>query len=239
MHLYFLFGMMLIPFFRFKAIQNTFRLEEMTNSCYQQLDDEMKRRAAAVQTLAVAENSNADLKKKLTAEEQARKSADSALDSVKRQVESQRKLARKANDQLAAAKEQLATLRKQLEETQRLRDQVEKAKAEAEEAKAEAEEAKAKAEREKEKAKQHGYDVGVAETEDAFRAEVPAVCRAYCAQTWEEALNRAGIGASSELRKPKNIFFPPALQVPNQKEAAHPVSQPAEEAQPQNPPSSS
>ena len=69
MHLYFLFGMMLIPFFRFKAIQNTFRLEEMTNSCYQQLDDEMKRKAAVVQTLAVVENSNADLKKKLTVEE--------------------------------------------------------------------------------------------------------------------------------------------------------------------------
>ena len=84
MHLYFLFGMMLIPFFYFKAIQNTFRLEEMTNSCYQQLDDERKRRAAAMQTLAIAENSNTNLKKNLTVEEQARKSADSALDSVER-----------------------------------------------------------------------------------------------------------------------------------------------------------
>ena len=126
MHLYFLFGMMLIPFFYFKAIQNTFRLEEMTNSCYQQLDDERKRRDAAMQTLAIAENSNTNLKKNLTVEEQARKSADSALDSVKRQAESQRKLAREANDQLAATKEQLAILRKQLEETQRLRDQAEK-----------------------------------------------------------------------------------------------------------------
>ena len=88
MHLYFLFGMMLIPFFHFKAIQNTFRLEEMTNSCYQQLDEERKMRVAAVQTLAVAKNSNANLKKKLTAEEQARKSADSALDSAERQAES-------------------------------------------------------------------------------------------------------------------------------------------------------
>ena len=88
MHLYFLFGMMLIPFFHFKAIQNTFRLEEMTNCCYQQLDEERKRRAAAMQTLAVAENSNADLKKRLTAEEQAQKSTDSALDSAERQVES-------------------------------------------------------------------------------------------------------------------------------------------------------
>ena len=83
-HLYFLFGMILIPFFHFKAIQNTFRLEELTNSCYQQLDDERKRRAAAVQTLVVGENSNTDLKKKLTAEEQARKSVDSALESAER-----------------------------------------------------------------------------------------------------------------------------------------------------------
>ena len=94
MHLYFLFGMMLIPFFHFKAIQNTFRLEEITNSIYQQLDEERKRRAAAVQTLAVAENSNADLKKKLIVEEQTRKNADSALDSAERQAESQRKLVR-------------------------------------------------------------------------------------------------------------------------------------------------
>ena len=161
-----------------------------------------------MQTLAVAKNSNADLKKKLTAEEQARKSVDSALDSAERQVETQRKLACEANDQLAAAKEQLATLRKQLEETQRLRDQAEKAKVEVEEA-------KAKAEREKEEAEQHGYDVGVAETKDALRAEVPTVCCAYCAQTWEEALNRAGIDASSELRKPENIFFLLVLHVPN------------------------
>ena len=204
MHLYFLFGMMLIPLFHFKAIQNTFRLEEMTNSCYQQLDEERKRRTAAVQTLVVAENSNVDLKKKLTAEEQARNSVDLALDSVERQAESQRKLARETNDQLATAKEQLATLRKQLEETQRLRDQAKKAKVEAKEA-------KGKVERENEEAEQHGYDIGVAETEDALRAEVPTVCHAYCAQTWEEALNQAGIDASSELRKPENIFFPPAI----------------------------
>ena len=123
-------------------------------------------------------------------------------------------------------------MRKQLEEALRFRDQAEKARVEAEEA-------KAKAERERDEAKQNGYDVGVAETEDALRAEVPAVCRAYCTQTWGEALNRAGIDASSELRKPENIIFSPTLQILNQKEAAPLVSQPAEEAQPQHPPSSS
>ena len=75
--LLFLFDVILIPSFCFKAVQNTFRLKEMTNSLYQQLDDKRKRKVAAVQTLAVAENSNANLKKKLTIEEQARKSTDS------------------------------------------------------------------------------------------------------------------------------------------------------------------
>ena len=184
-----------------------------------------------MQTLAIAENSNTNLKKKLTAEEQAQKSTDAALEGAKRQAERQRKLARKANDQLVASKEQLVALKKQLEEAQRLRNQAEKAKVEAKKA-------KAQAERERDEAEQYGYDVGVAETEDALRAEVPAVCRANCTQTWEKALNRVRIDASSKLRKPENIIFPPALQIPNQKEATPPVSQPAEEAQPQHPPSS-
>ena len=74
--------------FHFKAVQSTFRLEEMTNSLSQQLDEGRKRRAAAVQTLTIAENSNTDLKKRLTAEEQARKSADATLEGAERQVES-------------------------------------------------------------------------------------------------------------------------------------------------------
>ena len=86
---------------------------------------------------------------------------------------------------------------------------------------------------------QHGYDVGIAETEDTLRAEVPAVCRAYCAQTWEEALNRAGIEASSELRRPENIYLPPAIRASdfpsNQDEVTSTVADPVEETQPQDP----
>ena len=228
MHIYILlicYGTNPPPFF-LKAIQNTFRLEEITNSCYQQLNEERKRkiRATVVQTLNIAEQSNAKLKKKLADEEHARKSADSALEGVERQADSQRKLAREANDQLAASKEQLATLKKQLEEAQKLRAQAEKAKAEAEKARVDVE-------KEKDEAEQHGYDVGVVETGEAHRAEVPVVCQAYCAQTWEEALNRAGIDAFSELRRPENVFFLLAIRVP-----APPVTKPAKDAQLQNPP---
>ena len=62
-----------------------------------------------------------------------------------------------------------------------------------EKARLQAEEDKTKAEKERDEAEQHGYNVGVAETEDTLRAEVPAVCRAYCAQTWEELSTRLGL----------------------------------------------
>ena len=56
-----------------------------------------------MQTLTVAEQSKAELKKKLANEEHARKSADVALEGAQRQDENQRKLLREANDQLAAS----------------------------------------------------------------------------------------------------------------------------------------
>ena len=205
-------------------------MEEMYHSVSQQLEEERKRKGTAVQTLTIAENNNADLRQKLKAEEHARKSADAALKCAETQAESQRKLTNEAKEQLAASKEQVAALKQQLEEANKLKDQAEKGKMQAEED-------KAKAEKERDEAEQHGYDVGVAETEDALRAKVPAVCRAYCAQTWEESLNQAGVEASSELRKPESIIFPPALQLPSQKEAAPPAPQPVKETQAQHPPS--
>ena len=166
---------MLLTFF-FQVVQATFRLEEITNSCDQQLDNKRKRRVAAVQLFNIADQSNADLRKKLADKEHARKSADSALESAERQAEDQRQSLREANDQLASSKEQIATLKKKLEEAQRLKDHAEKLRVEAEKAKVEAQKARDKAE-------QHGYNIRVAKTKDTLRAEVPAVCRAYCAQT--------------------------------------------------------
>ena len=200
-------------------------MEEMYHSVSQQLDDERKRRVAAVQTLAITEDSNADLRQKLKAEEQARKSSDSALKGVETRAESQRKLANEVKGQLVAAKKQMAALKQQLEEANKLKDLAEKAKLQAEEE-------KVKAEKERDEAEQHGYNVGVTETEDALRAEVPTVCRAYCAQTWEEALNQVGVEPSSELRRPESIIFPSALQILKQTEITPLVPQPITETPP-------
>ena len=96
-------------------------------------------------------------------------------------------------------------LKKHLEETQKLREQAEKSREEVERA-------KAKAEQVTNEAEQKGYEIGVAEMEETLRAEVPVVCRIYCAQTWNEALNRAGVEASSELRRPENVLYPEAIR---------------------------
>ena len=93
-------------FFFFKqAVQSTFRMEEIYHSVAQQLDDERKIKVSTVQTLTIAENSNADLKKKLKAEEQQRKSADAALKGAETQAESQRKLVNEIKRQLVTTKE--------------------------------------------------------------------------------------------------------------------------------------
>ena len=180
--------------------------------------------------MTIAENSTANLREKLKAEEQERKSAGAALKSAETQAESQRKLTNEIKGQLVAAKKQIAALRQQLEEANRLKDLAEKARLQAEEE-------KIKAEKERDEAEQHGYDVDIAETEDALRAEVPAVCRAYYAQTWEEALNQAGVEASSGLRRPESIIFPLALQIPKQTETVPFASQLISEAPLQHPPS--
>ncbi|XP_030970636.1 MAP7 domain-containing protein 1-like [Quercus lobata] len=214
-------------------IQNTFKLDEMLNACSDQLDDERKRRATAVQTLSKFEQDLADAKKKLQAEEQARKSAESALEGYQKQAENQGKLLREANAELKKTQEQVLVLRKHLEETQKLRERAEKSKEQAEKAKICAEQAMNEAE-------QRGYEVGIAETEKALRAEVPEVCRIYCARTWSEALNRVGVEASSELRKPENVFYPEAIRplvlLPHQADAPSSIINLTEEVSPHNSP---
>ena len=204
---------MLISFFQ--VIQNTFKLDEMLDRCYSQLDDERKQRASAVQSLTQSEQDLAVARKKLIAKEQARKSANSALEGFQKQAEDQGKHLREANAELKSAREQIAAIKKHLEETQKLRERAEKSKEEAERAKAKAEQAMNEAE-------QKGYEIGIAETEETLRAKVPMVCRIYCAQTWDEALNRIGVEASSELRRLESVVYP---------EAIHPSVPPSSQAE--------
>ena len=109
-----------------QIIQNTFKLNEMLNACSDQLDDERKRRATAIQTLSKFEQDLADVRKKLQAKEQARKSAEPALEGYQKQAEDQGNRLREANAELKRAQEQVLAFRKHSEETQKLRERAEK-----------------------------------------------------------------------------------------------------------------
>ena len=122
-----------------QAVQSTFRMEEIYHSAVQQLEEERRRRVAAVQTMSVAEKSNTELKERVKAEEQLRKSAEAALKGAETQAESQRKMVIEVKGQLVTAKEQIANLRQQLEEANQLKALAEKARAQAEEDKLKAE----------------------------------------------------------------------------------------------------
>lgn len=74
------------------------------------------------------------------------------------------------------------------------------------------EKAKKEAEKAQKEVQQEGYEIGVVETEDALRAEVPGVCRIYCDQVWNEALNQVEIEDSSALRRVENIYYSPAIR---------------------------
>ena len=133
----------------------------------------------------------------LQEEQKERKYATATLQNVEKQAESQRQLLRNAEEQLTSSKNQISALKKKLEE-------VKKAKALAEKARDEAKKAQDEVE-------QHEYNVEVAETEEALRAKVPAVCRTYYALVWDKALNQAGVEVSSVLRKVENIYYPPTI----------------------------
>ena len=51
------------------------------------------------------------------------------------------------------------------------------------------------------------YERGVLDMEMRLAEEVTGVCRDYCTEVWAEALNRAGVPATSKLRSAENIFF--------------------------------
>jgi len=147
------------------------------------MKEEEGRRIAAIKAFTLAEQRIKDLNTKLTEAVREKKSVKAALEGAKRQAKTQRQQLCLTEDQLTVAKEQIGALKKKLE-------MVEEATA---------------------KAKQEGYEVRVAETEKNLRAQVIGLCRGYCLQVWNEALNQVGVDTSSTLRRAENAFYPPTL----------------------------
>ena len=56
------------------------------------------------------------------------------------------------------------------------------------------------------------YERGELETEAMLTAEVTVVCREYCAETYNQALDQAGIPADSDLRRVDQVYYPEDLK---------------------------
>ena len=56
-------------------------------------------------------------------------------------------------------------------------------------------------------AKAAAYERGVLETEARLTAEVTVVCKDYCAVTYYQALDRAGVPADSDLRIADKVYY--------------------------------
>ena len=135
------------------------------------MKDEEARCIAAVEAFRVAEKKSQEITTKLIEVERDKRSVEAALDWTEKQVEAQRKQLHQIKADLAVTRDKVKILSKKLEEVEKAKDQAE----------------------------QDGYEVGVAETEEALRAKVSKVCRYYCLQVWNEALNQAKVEASSTL----------------------------------------
>ena len=56
--------------------------------------------------------------------------------------------------------------------------------------------------------KTSAYERGVLETEARLTAEVTVVCREYCAETYNQALDRAAIPTDSDMRRVVQVYYP-------------------------------
>ena len=120
------------------------------------------------------------LAEKLKVAENERKDAEAGLKSAEAQAEDHRKELYTTQLNLATEKVAVLDLQSKLQR--------------AEEALKVAQEAAIAA-------KTSAYERGVLETETRLTAEVTAVCREYCAKTYNQALDQVGIPADSDLRR--------------------------------------
>ncbi|KAL0016454.1 hypothetical protein SO802_003523 [Lithocarpus litseifolius] len=164
------------------------------------MKEEERRRIAAVDAFNVAEKKIHKLTTNINEVDKDKKSVEAALQGVERQAKSQRKQLRQAKDQLSTAKEQIASLKKMFEEPKKANNQAEQ----------EGYDVVLKIAQNR-IALQTPLDVGVAKTEKTLRAEVSEVCKTYCLQVWNEALNQVGVEASSALRRVEKVYYPPAI----------------------------
>ena len=169
-----------------QVTQQVYVAEDWVRSATTNLNAEIQNRYDIEKALGTANHEKTQIAEKLKVAKNGRKSAEARLKSSEAQVENQRK-------ELYTTQLNLATEKTAVLDLQAKLKRAEKALKVAQEA-ATATETLA-------------YERGVQETKRRLTAEVTAVCREYCAETYSQALDRAGIPADSNLRRTDQVYY--------------------------------
>ena len=165
--------------------------EDWVRSATNSLNVEIQNRHDVEKALGMANHEKTQLAEKLKVVENRRKSMEAGLKNAEDQAEDRRKKLYTTQLNLATKKAAVLDLQYKLQ-------RVEEALKVAQEAAIAAETS--------------AYERGVLETERRLTAEVTVVCREYCAETYNQALNRAGIPADSDLRRTDQVYYPEDLR---------------------------
>ena len=174
-----------------QVTQQVYVAEDWVRSTNNNLNIEIQNWHDVEKALGVANHEKTQLTEKLKAAESARKSAEAGLKRAEAQAEDQRKELYTTHLNLAIEKAAVLDLKSKLQKA-------EKALKLAQEAAIAAETST--------------YERGVLETEARLAAEVIAVCRKYCTEMYNQALDWAGIPADSDLRRVDQMYYPEDLR---------------------------
>ena len=151
------------------------------------LDVETQNRRDVEKALGVANHEKMQLTEKLKAVESAWQSAEAGLKNAKAQVEDQCKKLYTTQLNLDTEQAAILDLKAKLQKTEEALKMAQEAVKVAETA---------------------AYERGVLKTEARLTAEVTVVSRDYCAETYNQALYRAGVPTDSDLRRVDQVYYP-------------------------------
>ena len=169
-----------------QVTQQVYVAKDWVRNAHNKFGVEAQSQCEIEKTLDTANHEKTLLAKKLKAVESVRQSVDVGLKIAEAQAEDQRKQLYTTQINLATEKAVVLDLKAEL---QKAHEALKVAKEAAKVAEAAA------------------YERGVVETKARLTAEVMVVCRDYCAETYYQTLDRAGVPADSDLRRADKVYY--------------------------------
>ena len=170
-----------------QVTQQVYVAKDWVRNAHNKFDAEAQFRREVEKALSIANHEKTLLAEKLKAAESARQSSEVGLKTAEAQAEDQRKQLYTTQINFATKKVAVLDLKAELQKAQEALKMAKEA--------AKAEEAVA-------------YERGAMEIEARLTMEVTVDCRDYCAETYYQTLDCAGVPADFNLRRANKVYHP-------------------------------